>query len=97
MFQKIRVSERNTSKRRGAGITIFPRVYFVSQYPKNIIEEHFRAVYRKVSGSENVYEKGSWKKYQSFPSHCFCLTVPKLFVAEPFIASLISCIGKIYA
>ena len=64
---------------------------------KNFAEEHFRAVYRKVSGSENVYEKEGWKNYQSSPSHCFCLTVPKLFVAEPFIASLLSCIDNFYA
>ena len=35
--------------------------------------------------------------YQSFPSECFSLSVPKLFVGEPFIVSLISGIEIFYA
>ena len=29
-------------------------------------------------------------EYQVFPSRIFCLTVPKIFVVEPFIVSLIA-------
>ena len=33
-------------------------------------------------------------EYQDFPSKIFCLTVPKIFVGEPFSVSLISGIEK---
>ena len=36
-------------------------------------------------------------KYPDFPSKFFCLTVPKKFVGEPFMVSLISVIEKFYA
>ena len=40
-----------------------------------------------------LYAKG----YQDFPPKTFCLTVPKIFVGEPFRVSLISGIEKFYA
>ena len=40
-------------------------------------------------------EKGG--EYQIFPSKIFCLKVPKNFVREPFIVSLILGIEKFYA
>ena len=36
-------------------------------------------------------------EYQDFPSKVFCLTVPKIFVGEPFSVSLISGIENFYA
>ena len=36
-------------------------------------------------------------EYQEFPSQIICLTLPKNFVGEPFSASFISGIEKIYA
>ncbi len=47
-----------------------------------------------------VAEKFMDKKageYQDFPLKIFCLTVPKIFVGEPFSVSLISGIEKIFA
>ena len=35
--------------------------------------------------------------YQDFPSKVFCLTVPKIFVGEPFSVSLISGKENFYA
>ena len=36
-------------------------------------------------------------EYQDFPSKIFCLTMPKIFLGEPFSVSLISEIEKFYA
>ena len=36
-------------------------------------------------------------EYQDFPLKIFCLTVPKIFVGEPFSVSLISGVEKIFA
>ena len=61
---------------------------------KNFVEEPFcvseNFCYRKMLG---IREGG----YQDFPSKTFCLTVPKIFVGEPFSVSLISGIEKFYA
>ena len=36
-------------------------------------------------------------QYHAFPSNFFCLTVPKVFVREPFRVSLISGMEKFFA
>ena len=41
-----------------------------------------------ISGIEKVWMRGG--EYQDFPSKIFCLTVPKVFVEEPFSFSLIA-------
>ena len=50
-------------------------------------------MFQKISGSEKVYIRGGGE-YQDFPSKVFCLTLPKIFVGEPFSVSLISGIEK---
>ncbi len=55
--------------------------------------------FRKLLAAKNFMEKKAGE-YQDFPSKIFCLTVPKIFVGEPFkpfSVSLISGIEKIYA
>ena len=61
--------------------------------------EKFRRGILLICVSENVRQRKSlWIRgggeYQDFPSKIFCLTVPKIFVGEPFSASLISSIEK---
>ena len=41
---------------------------------------------RKVLVAKNFMEKKGEGEYRKFPSKNFCLTVPKLFVEEPFCA-----------
>ena len=41
-----------------------------------------------ISGIEKVWMRGG--EYQDFRSQIFCLTVPKVFVEEPFSFSLIA-------
>ena len=40
---------------------------------------------------------GGGREYHDFRSQLFSLTVPKIFVGEPFSVSLISCMEKFYA
>ena len=47
-----------------------------------------------ISGIEKVWIRGG--EYQDFPSKNICLTVPKIFVGEPFRVSLISGTEKLY-
>ena len=51
--------------------------------------------FRKFLLPKNARDKRGG--YQDFPSKTFCLTVPKIFVGEPFSVSLISGIQKFYA
>ncbi len=50
--------------------------------------------FRKLLAAKNFMDKKAGE-YQDFPSKFFCLTVPKIFVGEPFSVSLISGIEKI--
>ena len=51
--------------------------------------------FRKSSVAKKFVKIGGARKYQSFPSNFFGLTVPKQFVKEPFSVSLISCIEDV--
>ena len=64
--------------------------------PKNNVEDPFRAMFRKLSGSESLWVSLG-EKCQSFASNNFCLTVPNLFISESFNVSLISQMEKFYA
>ncbi len=49
--------------------------------------------FRKFLVAKNFMDKKAGE-YQDFPSKFFCLTVPKIFVGEPFSVSLISGMQK---
>ena len=52
-------------------------------------------MFTKFLKSKNFMDKrGGGREYHDFPSKIFCLTVPKIFVGEPFIVSLILGIEK---
>ena len=53
--------------------------------------------FRRFPVAKKLFDSRGVAEYQIFPSKTFCLTVPKNFVAEPFIVSLVSGIEKIYA
>ena len=53
--------------------------------------------FRKFPVAKNIMDKRGGGGYQDFPSKVFCLTVPKIFVGEPFSVSLISGVEKICA
>ena len=53
--------------------------------------------FRKFPVAKKFMDKRGRGEYQDFPSEVFCLTVPKIFVGEPFTVSLISGIGIFYA
>ena len=60
-----------------------------------MLGELFCAVFQKISGSEKVY---GWEGgCQKFPLKFFLSQVPKIFVGESFIVSLIPGIEKLYA
>ena len=65
--------------------------------PKNFVGEPFCAAFQKISGSQKFMDKRGGGKYPDFPSKVFCLTVPKIFVGEPFSVSLFSGVEKIRA
>ena len=50
--------------------------------------------FRKIAVAKKLKEKWGGGMYQDFPSNGFCLTVPKIFVGDPFGFSLISGIEK---
>ena len=53
--------------------------------------------FRKIPVAKKFTDKMGGGECQDFPSKIFCLTVPKIFVVEPFSPSLMSGIEKIYA
>ena len=92
-FSKFPVAKKFMDK-RGGSFKIFRRNFFVSQcrkFPQGILYCCFNFGYRKS------LDKRGGGGYQDFPSKFFCLTVPKIFVGEPFSVSLISGIEKFYA
>ena len=52
--------------------------------------------FRRFLVAKSLWIRGRGK-YEDFLSKNFCLTVPKIFVGEPFSVSLISSIENIYA
>ena len=53
--------------------------------------------FRSFPVAKKFMDKRGGGKYPDFPSKVFCLTVPKIFVGEPFSVSLISGVEKICA
>ena len=53
--------------------------------------------FRSFPVAKKFMDKRGGGKYPDFPSKVFCLTVPKIFVVEPFSVSLISGVEKICA
>ena len=51
--------------------------------------------FRKFPVAKKFMDKRGGGKYPDFPSKVFCLTVPKIFVGEPFSVSLIWGVEKI--
>ena len=54
--------------------------------------------FRKFPRAEKFMAQRRGGEYQVFPSKTFCLTVPKIFVGEPFCAAFqkISASEKVY-
>ena len=50
--------------------------------------------FRKFPVAKKFMDKRGEREYQDFPSKIFCRTVPKFFVGEPLIFSLISGVEK---
>ena len=50
--------------------------------------------FRKFPRAKNFMDQRRGGEYQAFPSKTSCLTVPKIFVQEPFSVSLISGMEK---
>ena len=73
------------------GITFFRRKFLVSQCRK-ILWASLQCFGNFGVSKIFMHNRG----YHNFPSKIFCLTVPKKFVKEPFIVSLISGIKKCY-
>ena len=46
--------------------------------------------FRKFPRAKKFMDQRRGGEYQAFPAKIFCLTLPKNFVQEPFIVSLIS-------
>ena len=42
--------------------------------------------FRKIPRAEKFMDQRRGGEYQAFPSKTFCLTVPTIFVGEPFCA-----------
>ena len=63
-------------------LTIFCRYFFVSQYRKT--SKGNPLVLHKISLSKSFMHK---RGYHDFLSEIVCLTVPKIFVGEPFCVS----------
>ena len=82
---------------RGGGIKIFRRNFFCLEVVKEVVMQHFCAVFPKFSGSENFY--GYKSGCQDFPSKVLCLTMPKSLARETFcvVFQKTSGIEKIYA
>ena len=46
--------------------------------------------FTKILVSKSFMDKSGGREYHDFPSKLFCLTVPRIFVGEPFSDSLVS-------
>ena len=44
--------------------------------------------FRKFPRAKKFLDQRRGGEYQAFPSKTFCVTVPKIFVGEPFCAAL---------
>ena len=65
----------------------FPSKLFCFTVPKTFVGELFSAVFRKISGSENVYVKEG-AKYQDFLSEFFVLHCQKNAYGNPLVFNL---------
>ena len=54
--------------------------------------------FRKFPRAEKLMDQTRGGEYQAFPSKTFCLTVPKIFVGEPFCDAIqkLSASEKVY-
>ena len=72
-------------------VTIFRRNFFCLTVAKHFVEEPFSAVLQKIAENEKIYGNEFGRgEYRKFPSIIFCLKMPRYFVGEYFILSLIS-------
>ena len=85
-FRKFPVAKKFMDRRGGGGYRDFPSKVFCLRVPNSFVGEPVFAVFKKISGSEKLYERK--RGYEDFPSESFCLTVPKIFVGEHFCAVL---------
>ena len=77
-------------------MSIFCRIFFVSQCQKISEGIPFLLCLRYIPVAKKFLYKGGGKEYHDFPSKMFCLT-PEIFHRGTFSVSLISAIGEIYA
>ena len=77
-------------------ISIFCRIFFVSQCRKYSQVNPSMLCFRKFPVAKKFMDKGGGGEYQDFPSKFFCLTVPKISVGESFTVALISGSEKVY-
>ena len=75
---------------------IFYGNFFCLTVPKNF---HRGTVpcFTKILVSKSFMDKSGGREYHNFPSKSFCLTMPRIFVGEPFSVSSISVIENFYA
>ena len=87
MFQYFRLSKNITDKRRGAGITIFPRNFCLSRYQK--MPKVTLLCFKKSLVTKNlrIGEWGGEKGPSRLSVKGFCITVTKSFVVETFCIS----------
>ena len=71
--------------------------FFCLAAPKNLMGNRPVLCFGKLPVANKFVDEEDAGVYQSFLSKRFCLRVPKKFVGEPSMVSLISGIEKIYA
>ena len=85
--------DRKTLDKRGGGVSRFSVENFSSHS-----EENFRGgiLYCSINFGNRKGLDRKGRELQGIPSNIFCLTVPKIFVGEPFSVALISGIEKVW-
>ena len=85
--------DRKTLDKRGGGVSRFSVENFSSHS-----EENFRGgiLYCCINFGNRKGLDRKGRELQGIPSNIFCLTVPKIFVGEPFSVALISGIEKVW-
>ncbi len=85
-------------REKAGSITIFCQKFFSHSSEKFLRRKHCVLCFMssQVAKSLWISEEGG-REYQAFRSKTFCLTMPKFFLAEHFIFSIISGNEEIYA
>ena len=82
-LRKFRVSKNLMPKR---GISRFPKKNLLCHSTETFRRGTLLCFTKCLVTKKFINKSSGWGEYQEFPAKIFCLTVPKVFLGEPFCA-----------